>query len=184
MPRLTNAAIGLSLVLCASLANAHHGFAAHYDPDRMITIEGTVRQFDFVNPHSVLHIDATDEAGEAVVYICALQARTQLVRRGADETLFTVGAPIRVEGFPARRDPLGCEFGTGHFADGSSYGRFSATGSARRCRAAAGPDARRARIRSRRRANAHAQRTTRSTIIRYCAATRPARCSAGAHPAS
>ncbi len=121
MPRLTNAAIGLSLVLCASLANAHHGFAAHYDPDRMITIEGTVRQFDFVNPHSVLHIDSTDEAGEAVVYICALQARTQLVRRGADETLFTVGAPIRVEGFPARRDPLGCEFGTGHFADGSSY---------------------------------------------------------------
>ncbi len=121
MPRLTSPVIGLSLVLCASLADAHHGFAAHYEPDRMITIEGTVRQFDFVNPHAVLQIDATDEAGEAVVYVCALQASTQLARRGVDDTLFTVGEPIRVDGFPARRDPLGCEFGTGYFADGSSF---------------------------------------------------------------
>ncbi len=120
-PRLMKLVIGLSLVLGTALANAHHGFGAHYYPDRMITIEGTVRQFDFVNPHAVLYIDATDEAGEAVVYVCALQARTQLVRRGADETLFTVGEPIRVDGFPARRDEFGCEFGTGHFADGSSF---------------------------------------------------------------
>jgi len=119
----------LSFAVCAgslsfalsSTAFAHHGFAAHYDPDRMIRIEGTVKQFDFINPHGVLLIDAVNEAGEAVVYKCDLQARVQLARRGVDATLFTVGEPIVVEGFPARRDPYGCEFGTGYFADGSSF---------------------------------------------------------------
>jgi len=112
---------GLLSIALSSAAIAHHGFAAHYDPDRVIRIEGTVKQYDFINPHGLLFIDAVNEAGEAVVYKCDLQAAAQLVRRGVDDTLFTVGDPIVVEGYPARRDPYGCEFGTGYFADGSSF---------------------------------------------------------------
>jgi hypothetical protein len=112
---------GLALTALAPLAIAHHGFAAHYYPDQYITIEGTVKQFDFVNPHAILYIDSTNDSGEPVVYVCALQARTQLVRRGVSDDLFAVGDPIRVDGFAARRDPYGCEFGTSYFADGSSF---------------------------------------------------------------
>lgn len=104
-----------------SAANAHHGFSAHFDPDNVIRIEGTVKQFDFINPHGLLYIDSVNDSGEPVVYVCDLQARNQLVRKGADETLFTVGEPIVVMGFAARRDPLGCEFGVGYFSDGSSF---------------------------------------------------------------
>jgi hypothetical protein len=109
------------LALVPIVAVAHHGFAAHFDNNTVIKIEGTVKQFDFVNPHSVLYIDSVNDDGEPVVYVCDLQAKTQLVRRGADETLFTVGDPIVVDGFPARRDPLGCEYGVGHLADGSTF---------------------------------------------------------------
>lgn len=112
---------GLLSIALPSAALAHHGFASHYDPDRVIRIEGTVKQFDFINPHGLLFIDSVNEAGEAVVYKCDLQAAVQLVRRGVDDTLFTVGDPIVVEGYPARRDPYGCEFGTGYFVDGSSF---------------------------------------------------------------
>jgi hypothetical protein len=87
----------------------------------VIRIEGTVKRFDFINPHVFLYIDSVDEAGEPVVYKCDLQAAVQLTRRGVDTTLFTVGEPIVVEGFPARRDPYGCEYGTGYFADSSSF---------------------------------------------------------------
>jgi hypothetical protein len=114
-------ATGVFLATAAPLSGAHHGFATHYYPDQYITIEGTVKQFDFVNPHAILYIDGTNDAGEPVVYTCALQARTQLVRRGVSDDLFTVGAPIRVDGFAARRDPYGCEFGTSYFTDGSSF---------------------------------------------------------------
>lgn len=112
---------GLAMLTASSGANAHHGFAAHFDPGRLIRIEGTIKQFDFINPHGLLYIDSVNDVGEPIVYICDLQARTQLARRGVDQTLFTVGEPIVVEGFPARRDPYGCEFGTGYFTDGSSY---------------------------------------------------------------
>jgi hypothetical protein len=121
MLRLLTAAFGLILATVAPLAGAHHGFSAHFDPDQPIRIEGTVRQFDFINPHGFLHIDTVNEAGDPVVYVCDLQARTQLARRGVDQSLFTVGEPIVVEGFQARRDPYGCEFGRGTFTDGSSF---------------------------------------------------------------
>lgn len=121
MLRLLTVAFGLILATVTPLAGAHHGFAAHFDPDQPIRIEGSVKQFDFINPHGFLHIDSVNDAGEPVVYVCDLQARTQLARRGVDETLFTVGEPIIVEGYQARRDPYGCEFGKGTFADGSSF---------------------------------------------------------------
>ena len=105
----------------ASQVDAHHGFTAHFDPENIIRIEGTVKEFRFINPHSYIRIDTLDASGNPIVYTCDLQAKTQLLRRGVDETLFTLGAPIVVEGFQARRDPLGCEFGVGHFADGSSF---------------------------------------------------------------
>jgi len=111
----------MSLCILAPAVNAHHGFTAHFDPDLLIRIEGTIKQYDFINPHSYLHIESVNDAGETVVYVCDLQAKTQLMRRGADETLFKVGEPIVVEGFQARRNPLRCEFGMGHFADGSSF---------------------------------------------------------------
>jgi hypothetical protein len=113
--------IALGFCTLVPVASAHHGFSAHFDPDRLIRIEGTIKQYDFINPHSYLHIESVNDAGETVVYVCDLQAKTQLMRRGADETLFKVGEPIVVEGFQARRNPLRCEFGRGHFADGSSF---------------------------------------------------------------
>ena len=70
---------GLMLLALSSAAFAHHGFAAHYDPDRVIRIEGTVKRFDFINPHGLLFIDSVNEAGEPVVYKCDLQAAVQLV---------------------------------------------------------------------------------------------------------
>ena len=88
--QLINLAALTALAASAS-ATAHHGFAAHFDPNQLIRIEGTIKQFDFINPHGFLHIDSVNEAGEPVVYVCDLQARTQLARRGADQTLFTVG---------------------------------------------------------------------------------------------
>jgi len=120
--------VSLTFSTCVPMASAHHGFAAHFYPDRLLTIEGTVKKFDFINPHSVLHIDSVNESGEPVVYVCDLQARSQLIRHGADETLFRVGDPIVVVGFAARRDPLRCEFGTGYFADGSSFTMRSTKG--------------------------------------------------------
>lgn len=113
--------VSLALLSSTSYVNAHHGFAAHFDPENPIRIEGTVKEFAFVNPHSLLVIDTFNEAGEPVVYTCDMQARTQMTRHGYDETLFTIGERIVVEGYQGRRDPFLCEFGIATFADGSQF---------------------------------------------------------------
>jgi hypothetical protein len=43
---------------------AHHSFAVTYWEDKTIAIEATVVQFLFLNPHSLVHVDAPDETGK------------------------------------------------------------------------------------------------------------------------
>jgi hypothetical protein len=113
--------LALSFFTLVPVASAHHGFGPHFFQDRLIRIEGTIKQFDFINPHSFLYIESVNDAGETIVYVCDMQAKTQLVRRGISKNLFRVGEEIVVDGFPARRNPLGCEFGKAYFADGSEF---------------------------------------------------------------
>ncbi len=118
MRRLTLYAICGLAGLIAQVAAAHHGWVAYYDRDQRVTVQGVVREVQLVNPHSFVYIDTVNEDGEAEVRWCELQARTQLERRGVTQASFEVGAPVTVEGFASRRDPLGCETGTIYLVDG------------------------------------------------------------------
>jgi len=53
------------LPLAAIRTSAHHSFAAEYDEDRLITISGSVTKFEWINPHAMLFVDATDSEGKA-----------------------------------------------------------------------------------------------------------------------
>ena len=108
-----------ALVAFPAVVFAHHGFNAHYDENQLILIEGTITEFEYVNPHSFVHVEVTNDEGETAVRWCEMQASSQLRIKGIDKDSLRVGDPIRIEGFQARRDPLGCEFGTGYLADGS-----------------------------------------------------------------
>jgi len=57
-------AIATTLVV-SSLSFAHHGDAGRYE-DEPITVSGTVVTLQFMNPHSRLILDVTDENGETV----------------------------------------------------------------------------------------------------------------------
>jgi hypothetical protein len=59
----------LSLSLIAVLASvlpmaAHHGTGASYDLSHPITLQGTVTEFHYANPHPQLFFDVTDDKGE------------------------------------------------------------------------------------------------------------------------
>lgn len=54
----------VGLLVAAGQSSAHHSFAVHYDANKRITKEGVVTEFRFTNPHGILMLDVTNEAGE------------------------------------------------------------------------------------------------------------------------
>ena len=44
-------------------AFAHHSFAAQFDGNNTVTLDGTVKEFRFVNPHALAKIDVADDKG-------------------------------------------------------------------------------------------------------------------------
>ena len=88
--------------LMATRAFSHHSFAAVYDADTETTIEGKVVQFQYRNPHSVLHVLAKDSNGVEKRYAIEWQGATQLGAAGISAQTVHPGDQVIVTGHPGR----------------------------------------------------------------------------------
>ncbi|MDY6983168.1 MAG: DUF6152 family protein [Pseudomonadota bacterium] len=89
-------------LLAAGPAQSHHSFAAVYDAEKEVTIEGKVVQFQYRNPHSVLHVLAKDENGVEKRYAVEWQGATQLGAAGISAQTVHPGDAVVVKGHPGR----------------------------------------------------------------------------------
>ena len=86
----------------AIAAYAHHSFAATYQEDKKITVEGKVVQLLYRNPHSFFHIETTDEAGQTVTWSIEGAPASQLKTTGGDA--LKIGDRVTVVCNPARSE--------------------------------------------------------------------------------
>jgi hypothetical protein len=111
--------LGFSLFLAALPALAHHGVAPHYDDSKQVTIDGTVSEFQFINPHSFVYLRVVGADGKEAVWHCEMASRSVLARNGLTEKTFAAGTHVRITGSQARQNPTGCALREAHFDDGS-----------------------------------------------------------------
>ena len=85
-------------VASGSAAFAHHSFAAEFDRDKPIKLQGQVVKFEWVNPHSWIHIKTPD----GKVWRVEGGAPSALLRRGWNRNSLPAGTKIIVQAFQAR----------------------------------------------------------------------------------
>ena len=81
--------------------SAHHGNAA-YDSKTLTTLNGTVTDFQFMNPHSEIYFDVTDAAGKTQKWIAESLGVASLSRSGWTRNMLKPGDQIKVTGNLAR----------------------------------------------------------------------------------
>ena len=96
--RLLAAAV---LVAAAVPAAAHHSISAVYDSRKPVTLSGSVREFQFVNPHPWIGLDVTDADGVRQ-WRLELDNRWELVDVGMKADTFKPGDVIVATGSSGR----------------------------------------------------------------------------------
>jgi hypothetical protein len=88
--RLTIAMAAFLSAAATGAAQAHHSFAM-FDTQHPMEISGTVREFRFVNPHSVLVVTIRGEDGAATDWTLECPAPGILARQGVTPSTFKAG---------------------------------------------------------------------------------------------
>jgi hypothetical protein len=94
--------VGAALAAFSVPSLAHHSFAAEFDINRPIQLDGVVTKMQFSNPHSWLHIEVTTEAGEKQQWQVEGGAPNALMRNGWNRNSVPAGTKVHVEGFQAK----------------------------------------------------------------------------------
>ena len=104
MKRTIFAVLVAAALLGGGRAYAHHSFAATYFVDQEVTVEGTLTQFLYRNPHSFIKVESKDDKGETVVWSVEWGGGAQLTQEHVTRDTLKPGDHVIVSGNPGR-DP-------------------------------------------------------------------------------
>jgi hypothetical protein len=108
---------GIAAVLMAAPALAHHSFAM-FDQSKVLHLSGTVKEFEFVNPHAWLHVSIASDKGDMATWSFEGGSPSQLVRLGWSKDDFRVGVPVEVGYRPMKDGSRGGQLMSVKFTSG------------------------------------------------------------------
>jgi len=111
MPSKLSLAIAGS-VLAAAPAWAHHSFAAQFDQNKVVILQGTVTRMEWVNPHAFIHIAVKNADGTVTNWAIEGNTPNSLLRVGITKKALAEGTELAVRGYMSKSGE--------HLASGSS----------------------------------------------------------------
>jgi hypothetical protein len=118
---------GLAVAMTAIPASAHHSFAM-FDASATTTLDGTVKDFQWTNPHSWLMLAVADAEGQPVQWAIELGGPGGLARQGWAATTLTPGMNVKVSIHPLKDGTHGGQFMALTFPDGTQLGNPNGRG--------------------------------------------------------
>ena len=106
MKRTVHAVLVCGLIaLCAGApAWAHHSFAAAYDVNKPVTVQGTIVQVRLENPHSWFFLDVKDASGKVERWAFEAGTPSGMIRNGYKPNVIKAGTEVTIKGVHAK-DP-------------------------------------------------------------------------------
>jgi len=96
--------LGLTSLLAATAAYAHHSFARDYVEDRQISLEGDVVSFEYRSPHAWVYFTANDGRGVLRKYGAEWANPRRLEQQGVGASQIRPGDHVIVNGAPSRSE--------------------------------------------------------------------------------
>ena len=96
--------VGLGVVLGGALAVpavAHRAFSAEFDANRPLHMEGVVVRMEWINPHSWVHVEVTNDDGSKTTWMVEDGTPNTLFRRGFTQDS-PPGTEIVIDGYQAK----------------------------------------------------------------------------------
>jgi hypothetical protein len=109
------------VVLASIPVRAHHSFAAEFDIDKPVKLQGVLTRMDWVNPHGWIYIDVKEADGTVVNWAVEAGGPTALLRRGLRKTDFPIGSEVMVDGYRAKSGAPRANGRTVTFKDGRNF---------------------------------------------------------------
>jgi Family of unknown function (DUF6152) len=103
-------------------AVAHHSFAM-FDAEKTVTLNGSVKEFQWTNPHAWIMLNVANQQGQANVWAIELNGPSGLARDGWKPKTLTPGMNVSVTIHPLRDGTNGGQFLKVTLPDGSEMGR-------------------------------------------------------------
>lgn len=124
--RLLTAGLVACALAAAGPVRAHHS-GAMFDTQKLVTLTGTVRLFQWANPHCWIQLYAPALDGKMVEWSVEMGSTTELYRSGWRPHTLQVGQKISVVVHPARDGSPGAAFVSATGEDGSALGKVLKT---------------------------------------------------------
>ena len=118
---------GIAVAMYAIPAVAHHSFAM-FDATKTVTLQGTVKEFHWTNPHSWIFLVVADAEGQPAEWAIELGSPAGLVRQGWVPKTLTAGMNVKVVIRPLKDGKAGGQFLAVTLPDGTQLGDPSTSG--------------------------------------------------------
>ncbi|HEX4049548.1 MAG TPA: DUF6152 family protein [Steroidobacteraceae bacterium] len=130
MKIIINVALASALSLSALPALAHHS-ASMFEPVKTVTVSGTVKEFQYTNPHAWLLVEVPGAGGSVTTWSFEMGELSFLTRAGIHRQDFMPGTKVTITGHPMKDGRTAGSFTKAVRADGEIFtARGKVSGSA------------------------------------------------------
>ena len=115
------ALLAIAFAAFGGQAQGHHSFSM-FDHEKMITVSGTLKEFEWTNPHCWLHVAVVDPAnGRTVDWAFEMGSVGQVAAQGWKADSVKPGDKITIDAHPMKDGSRGGQYDSAKLSDGRSF---------------------------------------------------------------